>query len=221
MKTTRKRSFPPISTEDLSDDERDDLIESGWRTFTVPGVGEFIVPQRKAPPPTIGGRRATAVVDVSPLPRATYSYESKGPRRGERMDLMAWPYSTTTVQDFDGPFLPASAPAYLRNADNTPPESLSGVPGVTGYLWTDNGLHVYQAGKHPPLPGSDPDYERISKENRGWYGDRIRSYDEIEVRTLVTSDEAAATAWLQAGGKVRLVKDVVRSYGASRKRRGY
>jgi len=200
--TTKPASIDPIPTDSISTDERDELIEAGWRVFENPDGEEFIVPHRKAPPPTIGGNRPG--MPAPKLPRPTYSYETRGPDKGKRFELMAWPYSTVTVQDIDD--------------TSEFPKSIKGL-NCFAYCWTDTGLHIYQSGRHELLEGADLAYERISRENRGWYGDRLRSKDGLRARLLVTNDESVARVWLQAGGLVRVVKDLVRSYGVSRDRR--
>lgn len=207
MRVSRKKriTFPPIPTEEFTKSQIKQMVRDGWRIF-IQGDIEFIVPTRDAPMSTIGGRIA-AGSDVARMPRLTHSYETKGPNKGQKMDLMAWPYDSMTIQDFDNYY--------------DMPTTLSGIPGLAGYIWTDNGLHIYQNGKHELLDDADPTYEFVSQYNRGWYGDRLRSKDDQETRTLVTSDESMARAWAKAGGLVRLVKDVVRSFGVSRKRRDF
>lgn len=221
----RRPSISPVATDTMSVEDRDDLIDSGWRVFEIADsrgrVREFIVPSRKAPPPTTGGRLGK----LEPLPRPTYSYETKGPYKGQRIDLVAWPYSNTTISEIDHLTTREGKPISRRwrrlIGATEAPKTISGRPGLFAYAWTDTGLHVYQHGKHPTIKGSDTEYERISRDNRGWYGDRVRSKDQLTARTLVTNDEKAAEAWLMAGGKVRIVRDLARSYAASRQRRGF
>lgn len=215
MKLAKKKkyaSFEPISTRGMTKKQRLSLIESGWRVFKI-GKDEFIVEGKKYPPPTISGRKEkpSRGIPAKSLPAPTWAYETKGKHKGEKIPLMAWPYHSLTIQDFED----------WDGGGLTIPESLSKVPNVFGYVWTDSGLHIYQYGKQELLDGHDPTYERISKENRGWYGDRLRSKDYLEARTLVTTDESAAIAWAKAGGNVRIVRDISRSYGVSKKRRGF
>lgn len=196
----RPRYVPPIPTKSMTKAERQDLIDSGsWRVFRI-GKEEFITSRRADNPPIII-KRIFKGMNVNNLPRPTYSLITKGPLRGKRMDLIAWPYSTMTVQDFDyAEFIP---------------RSISKLKKVVGYTWTTRGVHIYQKGKQDRILGSDPEYERISKEERRWYGDAIRNYDGTEVRTLVTTNARMARVWLLGGGRVRLVNDIVKSYGSS------
>lgn len=218
--------FPPIPVNTIgrTKRERDSIVEElilqGWRTFLLNGL-EFIAPSRRA----IAERAQLLEESLSELatseeiseitesllpeiqedkPRATFSIESKGKNAGQRIDLIAWPYHQFTVSDVD-----------FSKGDEQP-VSLKGVSGVVAYSWTDNGIHIYQKGKHSPLPDSDKMYEEMSKYSRGWYGDRLQYKDGRGLRTLITTDEGMARDFMLAGGNARVVRNLNNSYVASR-----
>ncbi len=188
----------PILVSDLSTEEYDELIADGWRTFFI-GSDQFIVEARHRRMPTLGGK---VVIDTNKMPFATYSYESKGPNKGKKFDLIAYPYDTMTIQDID-------------DMDDIP-ISLSKLKNVKGYMWSDTGLHIHQKGKQKLLDVSDQYYEYMSREMRGWYGVRIQRKDSTGIRTLITTDAKMAEDFLLAGGKARVVKNLNNSYIASR-----
>jgi len=192
----------PILVADLTKDEFEELISQGWRTFTLNGL-EFIVEDRNRKRPMIGGQMITG----KNAPFATFAHDfvrqKDGTRKRQRFDLVAFPYSTITIQDIDD----------LVDA----PKSLTKLPGVKGYIWTDRGLHIYQSGKHSLIDGADLAYEHMSKYNRGWYGERTINKSGSGRRVLITTDEELAKTFLLAGGDARVVRDINMSYIASKK----
>lgn len=237
---TKRKSEEPLTLDDLSVDgyippiptktigrtrrERNEIIEElvkqGWRLFTENGL-EFIVPsryaiaerQREIEESLAGLATEEEITEVMEShlpeiqeagPRATFSIESVGKNKGKRIDLIAWPYHQYTIDDID----------FKHGSEE--PISLKGLSSVVGYAWTDDGIHIYRKGKFEPLAESDKQFEHFSKYSRGWYGDRLQYKDGRGLRTLVTTDEDMARAFLLAGGNARVVRNLNNSYVASR-----
>lgn len=211
---TRMGGFIPVSAEKLSSRERDSLVKAGWRFFEADGV-LMTVPRRRTAPPLdaeheakraripAGTRWRLPVKDLAlEMPRKSWGIDDSDKKNPKRIEIFAWPFDSMTVSDID--------------SINDAPASINNEKGVFAYMITDDGVHIYQNGKRRKIKNSDPTYERISKFNRGWYGDRLSGKRfSSDKRLLVTTDADIAKKWEEAGGASRLVSDINKSYIAS------